>query len=219
MPLHRNDVPQGDANYRAACSTIDPSASANQKQPVKTRVRIPEVLKEELLSRTNNRCCVCQTPFVQFHHIDEDPSNNDFDNIAPVCPNCHGQAHIRSALTVNLTTSRLKAIRDRWYAYCENRKDASTISASGLLRLKNLVNELGSADHSWKKMFSTVDPAYADLSRDEIMNRVFSTSNRDDLNVALETVKHMYASKWSDDRLLQKFRVVCNAFGFDSDEL
>src|SRR5580692_3814424 len=148
------------------CSTMDVSATAPRKHPVRTRVAIPEELKNEVLGRTNNRCCVCQTPFVQFHHIDEDPSNNDLDNIAPVCPNCHGQAHTHSALTVNLTPLRLKAIRDRWYAYCEARKDASTISASGLLRLKNLVNELGSADHSWKKMFSTADPAYGDLSRD-----------------------------------------------------
>jgi hypothetical protein len=29
----------------------------------------------------------------------------------------------------------------------------------------------------------------------------------------------MYASKWSDDQLLQKFKAVCNAFGFDLDEL
>ena len=186
---------------------------------MKPRVPIPEDLKAEILSRTNNRCCVCQTPFVQFHHIDEDPSNNQFDNIAPVCPNCHGQAHARSALTVNLTPLRLTEIRDRWYAYCEGRKDASMSSGTSLLRLKNLVNELGSADHSWKKMFSTVDPAYKDLSRDEIMNRVFSTSNRDDIAVALETVEHMYDSKWSDDRLLQKFKTVCNAFGFDCDDL
>ncbi len=120
---------------------------------------------------------------------------------------------------MNLTPSRLKAVRDRWYDYCDNRKDASTIGASGLLRLKNLVNALGYADHSWKKMFSTVDPNYADMSRDEIINRVFSTSNREDLAVALETVKNMYGSKWSDERLLQKFRAVCNAFGFEFQDL
>jgi hypothetical protein len=113
----------------------------------------------------------------------------------------------------------LKALRDRWYDYCDNRKDASTISGSGLLRLKNLVNALGYADHSWKKMFSTVDPNYAGMSRDEIINRVFSTSNRDDLAVALETVKNMYGSKWSDERLLQKFKAVCNAFGFEFEDL
>lgn len=192
---------------------------ARREIAVSTRVAVPEQLKSEILSRTNNRCCVCQTPFVQLHHLDGDPSNNDLDNIAPVCPNCHNQAHSNSALTLNLTPARLKAIRDRWYAYCENRKDAFPVGASALLRLKNLVNDLGSADHSWKKMFSTVDPGYKEMSRDEIMNRVFSTSNRDDLAVALQTVKSMYGSKWEDNRLLHKFKVVCNAFGFDFDEL
>ncbi len=50
------------------------------------------------------------------------------DNIARSAPNCHGQAHSHWELNVNLTPSRLKAIRDRWYAYYENGKDASTIS-------------------------------------------------------------------------------------------
>lgn len=179
------------------------------------RTAVPEEIKSEILSRTNNRCCVCQTPFVQLHHIDGNPSNNDIDNIAPLCPNCHGQAHSKSMLTTNLTAARLKVLRDRWYSYCENRKEGSGISANALLKLKNLIHSLGSADHSWKKMFSTVDPNYADMSREDIINRVFSTSNRDDLVVALETVKSMYSSKWSDSPLLHKFQVVCNAFGMD----
>lgn len=69
-------------------------------------------------------------------------------------------------------------------------------------------------------MFSTVDPNYADMSRDEIINRVFSTSNREDLAVALETVKNMYGSQWDvDRRLQQKFKAVCNAFGFEFEDL
>lgn len=105
-----------------------------------------------------------------------------------------------------------------WYVYCENRKEASVISASATLRLKNLVNVLGEANISWKKMFSTVDPHYADMNRDEIISSVFSTSNRDDLFVALETVKGMYGSKLNG-KLLEKFKEVCNAFGIDFDEL
>jgi hypothetical protein len=68
-------------------------------------------------------------------------------------------------------------------------------------------------------MFSTVDPNYASLNRDEIINRVFSTSNHDDLVAALSTVKSMYGSKWSDPPLLEKFSTVCNAFGIGVDEL
>ena len=57
------------------------------------------------------------------------------------------------------------------------------------------------------------------MSREDIINRVFSTSNRADLVVALETVKNMYSSKWSEPALLDKFKLVCNAFGIDYDEL
>jgi hypothetical protein len=121
-------------------------------------------------------------------------------------------------LTTNLTPSRLRVLRDRWYSYSEKRKEGSGISANALLRLKNLVNSLGYADHSWKKMFSMVDPNYGSMIRDDIINRIFSTSNRDDLVVALETVKNMYASKWSDPPLLHKFQIVCNAFGIEYDE-
>ena len=128
---------------RTAWNVRLPEVPEMKEGSVKTRTRMLEKLKSEVISKSNNRCCVCQTPFIQFHHIDENPSNNDIDNIAPLCPNCHSQAHSRTAMTVNLTRTRLKSVRDRWYAYCEDRKDASTISASGLLRLKNLVNVLG----------------------------------------------------------------------------
>ncbi len=183
------------------------------------RIPIAEKTKLEILGRANNRCCVCQTPFVHFHHLDGDPTNNDVENIVPLCPNCHGQAHSQSTMTTNLTPNRLRALRDRWYAYCDKRKEGSSIGANALLRLQNLVNSLGLADHSWKKMFALVDPRYANMSRDQIINHVFSTSNRDDLAAALDTVKNMYGSKWDDPDLLRKFKLVCNAFGFEYEEL
>lgn len=176
------------------------------------RKAVPEEIKSEILSLANNRCCDCQTPFVQLRHTDGDPSNNDIDNIAPLCPYCHSQAHSQNMLTTNLTASRLKTLRDRWYSDCENRKEGSGVSENALLKLKNLV-------HSWRKMFSTVNPEYADMSREDIISRIFSTSNRDDLAVALETVKNINRSKWSDPHLLHKFQVVCNAFGIGYDEL
>ncbi|MGA2119351.1 MAG: hypothetical protein ABSH56_31960 [Bryobacteraceae bacterium] len=101
----------------------------------------------------------------------------------------------------------------------QNRKDGSVIASSARLKLKNLVHSLGAADYSWKRMFSTVDPNYAEMNREDIIDRVFSTSNRDDLAAALETVKNMYGSRWSDPSLVQKFQQVCNAFGIGYDEL
>jgi hypothetical protein len=185
----------------------------------KKRVNIPESIKIEILSLSNNRCCVCQTPFIQFHHIDDDPSNNAIDNIAPLCPNCHNQAHSNSKLTVSLTSARIILLRDKWYDYCKSRKEGSNISANALLKLKNFIRPLGLADYAWNKTFGTIDPLYENMTREEIINRVFSTSNRDDLVTALDTIRGMYASKFWDNTLVSKFKMVCNAFGIDYDEL
>jgi hypothetical protein len=183
------------------------------------RKNLSEEIKIEVIALSNNRCCVCQTPFVQLHHIDGDPSKNDIDNIAPLCPNCHSQAHSNNRLTSNLTASRVKTLRGKWYSYCESRKDGSNISANALLKLKNLVRSLGYADYSWKKTFSTIDPMYANMGREEMIERIFATSNRDDLLTALETVRQMYGSKLANPASLAKFKAVCNAFGIGFEEL
>lgn len=64
----------------------------------KKRTKIPKEIENQVLSLSNNRCCICQTPFIQFHHIDENPSNHNIDNIAPLCPNCHTRAHSKAKL-------------------------------------------------------------------------------------------------------------------------
>jgi len=184
-----------------------------------TRVPVPEATRLGVIAASNNRCCVCQTPFVVIHHVDEDPSNNDIDNLAPLCPNCHSQAHSTSKLTINLTASRLKELRERWYLYCEKRRDGSNLSTNAILKLKNFVRSVGLAQHGWAKTFSVIDPAYKDLTVDEIINRVFATSNRDDLVTYLETVKHMYQVSPRNETVLVRFVAVCSAFAIDYAEL
>ncbi|MFZ2492853.1 MAG: HNH endonuclease signature motif containing protein [Thermoanaerobaculia bacterium] len=185
----------------------------------KTRVDVPEETRLDVLARCNNRCCICQTPFVVIHHIDETPSNNDINNLAPLCPNCHSQAHSEAKLTVRLTAARIQMLRDRWYQYCEKRRESSTISPNAILKVKNFVRSVPLAQHGWAKTFSAIDPSYRDLTVDEIINRVFATSNRDDLTTYLETVKYMYQVSPSSDDVQRRFIGVCNAFGIDYDEL
>jgi len=84
-------------------------------------------------------------------------------------------------MTVNLTDERVKALRDRWYAYCERRQEYSGIGQNSMLKLKNFVRSMGSAQYGWARTFADVDPAYRDMTREEIINHVFSSSNRDDL--------------------------------------
>lgn len=179
------------------------------------RIAVPEKLRLETLAKCNNRCCVCQIPFVVLHHIDENPSNNDPDNLAPLCPNCHSQAHSVSHLVTNLTVERIKLLRNIWYEYCERRKEGANVSPNAILKVKNFVRSVGFAQYGWAKTFSGIDPRYSGLNVDQIIESVFSTTNRDDIITYLETMIHMYQNVLKIPENLEKFKKVCNAFGVD----
>jgi phosphopantothenoylcysteine synthetase/decarboxylase len=185
----------------------------------KPRVTVPENVRLDVIARANSRCCICQTPFVQVHHIDSDPSNNDPGNLAPLCPNCHNQAHATAGMTVNLTPSRVAALRDRWYRYCDQRKDGSCIGPNAMLKLKNFVRAMALAEYGWKKTFASVDVAYKSMTRDEIIDHVFATTNRDDLVTYLEAVKQMYQVSKGGEDVARQFESVCHAFGIGYEEL
>lgn len=185
----------------------------------KTRIEVPENMRLEILARCNNRCCICQTPFIVIHHLDNDPSNNDIDNLAPLCPNCHSQSHSSSRLAMTLTPARIIGLRDRWYDYCEQRRESQNSSPNAILKVKNFVRSVGFAQYGWSKTFSAIDSSYNDLTVDEIINRVFATSNRDDLITYLNAMKQMYQNALTDAAALKRFAGVCNAFGIGYDEL
>ena len=183
------------------------------------RVALPEIKKLEIITLCNNRCCICQTPFVVIHHIDNNPSNNNLDNLAPLCPNCHSQAHSTTKLITNLTSERVKLLRNKWYEYCEKRKEGANVSPNAILKVKNFVRSVPFAQYGWAKTFSGIDQSYGKLTVDEIIERVFSTTNKDDIVTYLETMKHMYPNALREERNLEKFKNVCNAFGVNYEEL
>ena len=41
--------------------------------------------------------CVCGAVAFEVHHVDGDPSNNDPDNLRPLCKGCHLSLHDRLA--------------------------------------------------------------------------------------------------------------------------
>jgi hypothetical protein len=183
------------------------------------RIAIPEATRLEIIAKSNNRCCVCQTPFVQIHNLNEDPADNRIENLAPLCPNCHAQAGRTNNMINNLNADRIRALRDRWYTYCERRHEGSNIEANALLRLKNFVRSIGLAQHGWATTFATVDPVYETMTRDQIIDHVFATSNRNDLVTYLETVKYMYEVPRQTEAVIGRFTAVCNSFGIDYSEL
>lgn len=183
-------------------------------EPTKRELRI------ELMVKSSNCCCICQTPYIHAHHIDFNNKNNVLDNLAPLCPNHHSLAHAKSNMFLNLTPERIRGIRDQWYEYCEKRKQSLGRNLGiAKLKVKNFDRSLGmyGASYGWAKTFASLDQNYRNLTKDEIIDRVFSTSNPDDLKTFLETMKNMYAKALKNKAVQERFREVCNAFGFDYD--
>ena len=53
------------------------------------RDSIPKALREALLDEYDHRCAVCGGDRPHVHHIDENSSHNELQNLLPLCPNCH----------------------------------------------------------------------------------------------------------------------------------
>jgi len=82
----------------------------------KQRKTISQNLKYKLFYNCARTCCVCkcQKNPIQIHHIDNNPSNNIYENLIVLCSNCHDEAHTDHKLTNNLTTKELIHHKTLW---------------------------------------------------------------------------------------------------------
>jgi hypothetical protein len=80
------------------------------------RTPIPEDASAEVLFRHDHTCCICQErgKYVQIHHIDDDPSNNDLSNLAVLCLQCHNDTQIKGGFGRKRSATEVKKFRDDW---------------------------------------------------------------------------------------------------------
>ncbi len=67
----------GDMRYGKSSSQENPNRNSAQ-------------IAAEVMFASDRTCCICRSAGrkTEIHHIDEDPSNNDFNNLAVVCKDC-----------------------------------------------------------------------------------------------------------------------------------
>jgi hypothetical protein len=80
------------------------------------RVEIPQELAARVMFDSDRTCCVCRLPgkATQIHHIDEDASNNAYENLAVLCFDCHSGAHTKLAFARSLNALQLKLYNESW---------------------------------------------------------------------------------------------------------
>jgi hypothetical protein len=86
----------------------------------KFRKPVPDALATRLLVANRRTCCLCRVPGheLQIHHIDEDPANNEWENLAVLCLNCHGRVSGKPGFGRKFTVAELRAHKLDWETRC-----------------------------------------------------------------------------------------------------
>ncbi|MBI5779592.1 MAG: HNH endonuclease [Planctomycetes bacterium] len=84
---------------------------------MKKRPKISDKVSADIIFRADRKCCVCKSPDSNpsMHHIDGNPSNNNPDNLAPLCPNCQDKTHKTGGTSKAYSPKLIRKYRDEWY--------------------------------------------------------------------------------------------------------
>jgi hypothetical protein len=97
----------------------------------KIRTPISNDLAAEVLFASDNTCCKCRErgKIIQIHHIDENPNNNVFENLAVLCLECHNETQIKGGFGRRLDAPVVIKYRDEWLERVKRRWDLADEAA------------------------------------------------------------------------------------------
>jgi hypothetical protein len=86
----------------------------------KERRPIPAKLRDDLLAANRHTCCICheQRHPVEKHHINGDPGDNRWDNLAILCRNCHGLVTVKGSLGAGYSAAEVFQYKQQWEQRC-----------------------------------------------------------------------------------------------------
>lgn len=94
---------------------------------MKERIEVPRQLAASVLFLADRTCCVCRERGkpIQIHHVDENPVNNELQNLAVVCFECHNDTQIKGGFGRKLDAAQIIQYRDDWIARVTTRRDTA----------------------------------------------------------------------------------------------
>jgi hypothetical protein len=96
----------------------------------KNRKKIPIKIADEVMFIADLLCCVCENRGDQIHHIDNDPSNNDLDNLVLLCFRHHDEVTRQGGLSRRLSPNLLRSYRTTLYRKVEAKRELPKIEES-----------------------------------------------------------------------------------------
>ena len=111
---------------------------------------IPDDLAAEVQFAADRTCCICNVrgKFTQIHHIDSNPSNNTFENLAVLCLQCHNETQIKGGFGRKLGPVVVTKYRDEWLKTVTFRRNsANEIAISGQVGEFSIGQRIGPKSH------------------------------------------------------------------------
>lgn len=80
------------------------------------RTAVPRPKARDVEFASDRTCCVCRIPGKRYQiaHIDDDPSNNNYENLAILCFECHDKARQKGGLGRDLSAELIKLYNQTW---------------------------------------------------------------------------------------------------------
>lgn len=112
-------------------------------------------LQDFLYTETDDSCAICGIKGIQIltiHHIDENPSNNVYDNTIVLCHNCHNQYHQDKGLSREDVENRKRhLIQKTLTQYGLNAMKIASRNDYGVLAMPFLLYHLVQLDYMTKE--------------------------------------------------------------------
>jgi hypothetical protein len=179
----------------------------------KRRKQIPNRVAEEVIFKADLLCCVCENRGHHIHHIDEDPSNNDIDNLILLCFEHHEEVTVRGGMTRKLTPRLLLRYRAERYRKVEEKRNLPKLDDSPLSPVKLdedrlyqlMLDAVTSIEvHKIQRRFRSVDddelldlihqissyvPSSGARARQAILEALYSLAVRTSLGIAIDVAR------------------------------
>lgn len=87
---------------------------------MKARPNIRPDTVAQLMFQNMHRCCICHEPrkHVQIHHIDGHPSNNEWENLAVLCVDCHSLVTGDQGFGKKYSVHEVQLYKSDWEQQC-----------------------------------------------------------------------------------------------------
>lgn len=112
----------------------------------KPRTDIPPDVSARTLFEHDHACCICNMRglAIQIHHIDENPTNHNSENLAVLCLEDHNRTLIKGGFGRQLTAAEVVLYRNYWVQQVRKRRDeAAKVVALANDKFPSSTNNLG----------------------------------------------------------------------------